>query len=120
MSKGLTELFQEMSDLTAPECAASCKAPRSCCDEMYCDLAAEYAASQGVTLTDTGHTTLRFMGPDGCTVAPHLRPLCTLHTCAIQGFGFKPGDNAWTHKYFTLRDKIEQAYARETHGQEEV
>ena len=69
----------------------------------------EWAAASGVTLVPTGHPTLPFMGPNGCTVEPHLRPLCTMHTCAINAFGFKPDDPEWTVKYFVLRELIEEA-----------
>ena len=58
------------------------------------------------------------MGESGCTAAPHLRPLCTVHTCDIMGFGFKraPDDTpaaaeearAWTKKYFELRNAISE------------
>ena len=107
-SSKVIQLFKEMSDLTAPECATNCKLPHTCCDEMYCAMTEEYALEHGVKLERTNHPTLRFMGPQGCTVEPHLRPLCTLHTCAINGLGFKPGDPEWTEKYFKLREQIEE------------
>lgn len=102
------QLFQAMADLTAPECATNCRIPHSCCDAMYCGMAEEYALEQGVVLAPAHyHPTLKFMGPTGCTVAPHLRPSCTLHTCAINGYGFKPGDSKWTEQYFALRNQID-------------
>ena len=112
--KPFTErLFREMADLTAPVCAnkdgRGCLVPHSCCDPMYCDLTQEYAASQGVALEPTGHPKLKFMGPSGCTVAPHLRPMCTLHVCCINSLGCKPGDPAFTQKYFKLREEIDAA-----------
>ena len=102
------ELFQQMSDLTAPECRDNCKLPYTCCSPEYCDMAEDLAVEHGQCLTHTGHPTLKFMGPTGCTVPPHFRPLCTLHTCAINGWGFKPGDPEWTTKYFDLRERIER------------
>lgn len=75
---------------------------------MYCDMAIEIAASRGEPLTPTGHPTLPLMGTSGCVAAPHLRPLCTLHTCAIGSIGFKRGDPGWTRRYFALREKIEE------------
>jgi hypothetical protein len=102
------QLFREMSELTAPECAKNCKLPHTCCDEMYCDMTQEYALEQGVKLEPTGHhPTLKFMGPDGCIVEPHLRPWCTLHTCAINNLGFKPGDPEWTARDFKIRNEID-------------
>jgi len=107
----LIVLYQQMADLTAPECASSCRAPHSCCDRMYCDMAKDFAKEQyGIELKDepsTGRKQLRYMSETGCTVAPYLRPCCTLHTCDINGLGFKRGDIKWTNKYFKLRKSIE-------------
>lgn len=107
-SEELIGLYRRMSEITAPECANSCRVPLSCCDLMYCEMTAEFARERyGVVLIPTGHPKLLFMGSDGCVVAPHLRPLCTLHTCAVNSFGCKPGDERWTAEYFQLRDEIE-------------
>lgn len=48
-----------------------------------------------------------FLGEHGCKVAPHFRPLCTMHTCDISGFGVKRNDPCWTKVYFRLRGKYE-------------
>ena len=102
-------LSQEMAAHTAPECAKTCRAPHFCCDSMYCRMAIDNARDNwGIALLHTGHKTLPLMGPTGCTAPPHLRPICTVHTCQISGFGFKPGDPAWTKKYFSLRNKLER------------
>lgn len=114
MNERRIQLFREMSDLTAPECAKNCKFPHTCCDEMYCNMTEEYALEQGVTFEPAHHhPTLKFMGPNGCIVEPHLRPWCTLHTCAINSFGLKPGDTEWTAKYFKLRCEIEDLQEQE-------
>lgn len=107
VSPKIVRLFRELADHTAPECANNCRIPHSCCDAVYCAMTEDYARNCGVELKHTDHPTLKFMGPNGCTVEPHLRPLCTYHTCAINGFGFKPNDPDWTAKYFKLRDEIE-------------
>lgn len=57
-------------------------------------------------LPRTDHPKLPLMGPEGCTAAPHFRPLCTLHTCHINDLGFKPGDDEWTDQYYHLREQI--------------
>lgn len=109
----LIQLFKDMSDLTSPECASSCRAPHACCSPEYCDLAEEYAKQQGEQLLPAmQHPTLKYMSTTGCVVVPHLRPLCTLHVCSINGFGFKPGDEEWTTKYFDLRNDIEEELAK--------
>ena len=108
MNQKLVVLYEKMSQLTAPVCANECRVPKSCCDRMYCEIADEYAKEQGVTLTRGDHPTLPFMSASGCTVPPHLRPICTVHVCCINSLGFKPNDPKWTKKYFKLREKIEE------------
>jgi hypothetical protein len=109
----LAQLYQQMSELTKPECG-KCMMPNSCCDSMYCDLATARAAEFGVTLVPTGHDKLPYMGEQGCIVPPHLRPLCTLHTCDVSSWGFKIDDpkGAWTSNYFDLRAQIETLEAK--------
>jgi len=93
--------------LTRPECGR-CRVPLSCCDEMYCQMAIEYAKNEwGVELKTTDHPKLPLMGPTGCTAAPHLRPICTVHTCQINSVGTS-GNAEWDQKYFTLREQIEE------------
>lgn len=108
----LIGLYQEMSALTAPECAHSCRVPHSCCSPEYCDMAQEWTLSRyGVNLSTmkTTHAKLKFMGQNGCVLSPHYRPICTMHTCDINGLGFKKNDKGgvWTEKYFNLREQIE-------------
>jgi hypothetical protein len=107
MKQELIQLYEQMSEHTKGECAHSCRRPHSCCSREYCAMALEIAFMDGVILEVTSHPTLPFMGENGCTVPPHYRPNCTLHTCAVNGFGFKPGDEAWTEKYFQIRGQIE-------------
>ena len=107
INQKLVELYQQMYEMTLPECK-SCRVPLSCCDEMYCRLAEDWAAEFGVKLEPTGHPTLKFMGQNGCTVPPHFRPNCTLHTCDMNSLGFKRKDLKWTEKYFELRERINQ------------
>jgi hypothetical protein len=103
----LVQLFQQMVDLTAPECALRCRLPHSCCNSYECENTAQYALeTYGVTLERTKHPSLPFMGERGCTVAPYLRPLCSVHTCGISTYGCKPGDDEWTERYFNLRDEL--------------
>lgn len=105
----LVVLYQEMATLTLPECRDSCRVPYSCCSPEYCHIAAQIAKEEWDTeLTPTGHPKLPFMGETGCIVPPHMRPMCTNHTCAVNGLGFKPGDMAWTKKYFQIREQIER------------
>lgn len=114
LEQQLIALYQEMYELTSPECGGSCTAPRTCCHDSHCDMAAQWAEEMwGIKLEPTGHKRARakFLDENGCVVPPHLRPICTLHTCSIMAFGFKRDDDAeqsWTKRYFALRSKIEE------------
>lgn len=119
----LKVLMQEMALLTEPECASVCRRPYSCCDPMYCAITAQYALeAHGVTLEPVNlDPNLPFLGPKGCIVEPYLRPMCTVHTCEINAFGFKLGNEnmqhgfvslkvnrQWTREYFELRDRLDK------------
>ncbi len=111
---GLKSLLRKMADLTAPKCAGtggvgSCNPPHSCCSPEYCEMTLGYAKeSWGVELQRTEHPRLPLMGPLGCIAEPHLRPLCTLHLCKINGLGCT-GDKKFDKAYFKLRDEINTA-----------
>lgn len=77
-------------------------------------MAKENATEEGIVLHTTSHPTLMYMGPNGCIVEPHLRPLCTFHTCSVNNYGYKPGDELWTETYFALRNQIEKLSWQET------
>ncbi len=101
--------YQEMADMTLPKCK-QCRVPLSCCSPEYCHMAIQIAHEDwGVELKATGHERLPLMGENGCVAPPHVRPLCTLHVCCINGLGFDPHDKPWTEKYFQLRAKITEA-----------
>lgn len=100
------QLFKEMAELTLPKCK-ECPRPMSCCDPMYCEIAEGYSKERGFPVPEKHAGRLPFMGPNGCVMPPHQRPLCTLHVCSINGLGFDPKDPEWTKNYFKLREKIE-------------
>jgi hypothetical protein len=112
----LIVLYQEMSDLTAPCCGRDCGYSKyRCCSPEYCEMAIQIAKEEWNTdLVRTDHPTLPLMDEKGCTVAPHFRPLCTLHTCDVNAFGFKKHDpgGVWTRKYFKIRNKIDRIEAK--------
>lgn len=78
-------------------------------------MAIETAERIGLEMGATNHPTLPLMGSEGCIAPPHVRPLCTLHVCCINGAGFDPTDPEWTEKYYELRQKIEIAEHERTH-----
>jgi hypothetical protein len=85
----------------------------------YCELTRSIAKDHwGVELKETGHPKLPFMSKDGCTVEPHLRPLCTLHVCSINSMGFDK-DNKFNKQYFKLRQKINDLEFKLFHNKDE-
>ena len=108
----LIDLYQQMYELTEPECRNSCKCPQSCCSPEYCAMTIERAEEHwGVELEWTAHERLPLMGPEGCIAEPHLRPMCTMHTCDVNGLGFKmhpAPDPSWDDRYWELRTSIEE------------
>lgn len=106
----LIKLYKSMYDLTEPECRLSCRMPQTCCSPEYCEAAIETAAEEwNLKLEPTGHPKLPMMGPTGCIAPPHVRPMCTMHTCDVNGIGHKRNDpgNKWNAEYFELREQIE-------------
>ena len=106
----LKELYQQMAEMTLPKCQ-ECKVPFSCCSEEYCAIAEKSITEAGAVIPHQHHhPRLPYMGPNGCVVPPHLRPLCTMHTCNIASLGFERTgstvDLEWTERYFDLRDLI--------------
>lgn len=98
-------LWDRMYEMTNAGCK-KCRAPHSCCSPEYCEYADNYSQKQGITLQRTDHSTLPFMGSDGCIVPPHLRPTCTIHTCDIASLGFHKSNPDWTDRYWELRYKL--------------
>jgi hypothetical protein len=109
----LVGLYQEMSKLSAGICANECLekwgTPTRCCDPEYCEVARRFAKEKyDIDLVETGHRILPFMGSNGCTVAPHLRPICTIHVCPLD-YMLKPEfakDYERTEIYRQLRKEI--------------
>jgi len=103
----LIALYAELGRLTERECAGHCARPRTCCEARYCAMAIDHAQTHWqIELAETWHPALPLMGDDGCTAAPHLRPICTAHTCAVCMHGEKPGDPVWNERYRTLTQAI--------------
>lgn len=100
------QLYAQMAELTLPKCTA-CTCPMSCCDPFYCQIAEDFSKERGYELPEKSEGRLPYMGATGCKLAPHMRPLCTLHVCSINSLGFDPRDPEFTQKYFELREKIE-------------
>jgi|SRR5882724_12834375 len=109
-------LYQRIANLTSPscqngtaECAKFVGSKYRCCERKYCELARRFAKEKyNIDLRDTGNPDLPFMGENGCIVAPHLRPICTLHLCSIS-WADKSHVNQneeQTKAYFKMREEI--------------
>ena len=104
VTEPLQQLYRELSDHTKPACDACPQAkvePHRCCYSEACEMALMYASWKGVNLQRTSHPTLPLMGKSGCTVAPHLRPMCTGYVCPSQ-----KEDPEWMAKYVAIRTRI--------------
>ena len=112
LRRKLVALYAQLAAHTEPECSGRCERPRSCCEEKYCAFAIEFAWTHWrVELPATWHPALPLMGDDGCTAAPHLRPICSAHTCEVCTHGAKRGDPAWTARYYEITYAIAEIEA---------
>lgn len=95
----IEEVFAELVAHTRPKCG-QCRIPHSCCHAEACEGTIELAKEIfGVDLQRTDHPTLPLMGSDGCTAAPHHRPICAVHVC-----GQHLKDDEWSERYWELRE----------------
>lgn len=111
MNTELINLYAEIASLTAAKCAGkgerACLVPQHCCSPDYCEMTIDYARERhGVNLDRTNHEKLPLMGETGCTAAPHLRPLCSVHVCSVNSFGIC-GSQQENLMYWKLRNQIE-------------
>lgn len=98
-SKKMISVFEALARHTAPKCG-QCLAAHACCNRAQCEDTRNFARQTfGIILEDTGEH-LPFLGPTGCTVPPHLRPLCSVHVCEQH-----LRDDDWTERYFDLREQ---------------
>ena len=106
----LVELYQQMADLTRPLCGL-CRRPNSCCSKEHCEQAKLFAKEfWGIDLVEPDkklRPDVPYLGLEGCIVAPHLRPCCTVHHCQIYSLGFFIDQPQLTLDYFKLRAEID-------------
>ena len=114
----LIKAYAEMGELTNKLCTTKCKlvafdskGGHRCCGRIYCEEAKRYAKEVwNEEPLETGHPELIYMGPSGCTLAPHLRPLCTMQVCCeLEIMGGNPEAGK---RYFELRSKINKLEMR--------
>ena len=71
--------FRLLYEFTFNSCGA-CVETSCACKDRICQHVEEKAGLLGVKLERTSHR-LRFIGCNGCVVAPHLRETCTIYLC---------------------------------------
>lgn len=107
--------YEAIAEMTHKRCGQPhCRvlSETRCCAPEYCEIAITWASERwDVQLNRTEHPTLPLMGPNGCTAAPHFRPLCSMHQCKINSIGTS-GDLRFDRKYFKLRERIEDLEMR--------
>jgi hypothetical protein len=118
MADPLPILYQKIADMTGSSCANGkdeCEKfagnKYRCCERQYCEMARTFAKEKyGIDLQDTGNPDLPFMGENGCTVAPHLRPICALHVCTWSWAAQShiQHDEQKKTEYMELRRQIEE------------
>lgn len=106
----LQSLYRELYELTAPLCG-SCRVPYACCDAVLgCELTQKFAKDfYQIDLEPCANpkNELLFLGSNGCTVEPYLRPHCTRHQCDVNNCGSLK-DPILNQRYFDLIDMIQR------------
>lgn len=72
-------LYRLLYEFTFGQCGF-CVQSGCACKDRICQHVEEQNARRGVKVETTGHA-LRFIGPKGCVVPPHLRETCTIYLC---------------------------------------
>lgn len=72
-------VYKMMYEFTYSSCGA-CVESNCACKDRICQHVEEQAAKRGHRFERQAHP-IRFIGPKGCVVPPHLRETCTLFLC---------------------------------------
>lgn len=83
MKERTVNAIRSLAKLTGAKCG-SCIGGRGryrCCDDTFCDLVERGLRAAGHEVPVTGHPEIRFMGENGCVIAPELRPGCSGYVC---------------------------------------
>lgn len=76
----LIDLYRELYELTNAICS-TCSPPYHCCIPVGCQRAESWAKSYGEILPRYNNSDMPYLTENGCTVAPHLRLICTGFIC---------------------------------------
>jgi hypothetical protein len=104
----LITLYKNIADITFQDCKVKCRRLGSCCEPMYCEIAIAFAKdTYGIELEQTGNKIPLLRDGGTCVAEPHLRGMCSMHSCDINSVGFFKGNPQLTNQYFEVRDEIE-------------
>src|SRR5688572_16912475 len=74
-------LYAEIAEIGRKHCA-QCSPPFHCCSRTSCNHSRWWARTAwDVELQKQQDGELPFLAPSGCSVAPHLRPVCSVFVC---------------------------------------
>lgn len=79
LQKQKVRAYRKLYEFTKSQCH-DCSKTDCACKDTICAHVEKQANQQGIKLTRTSHK-LRFIGCQGCVVAPHLRETCTIYLC---------------------------------------
>lgn len=71
--------YRHLYQFTFAQCGA-CVGTGCACKDRICQHVEEQARRRGIELKPVGKG-VRFIGPRGCVVPPHLRETCTIYIC---------------------------------------
>lgn len=85
--------FKKLSDLTRQACDGCDHEGKwhRCCGTIFCEQVKKDLDATGIEIERPGPVGLPYMGPNGCVVPPHLRPVCTGYVCPehFENWGFR-------------------------------
>jgi hypothetical protein len=114
--KRLVVLYAEMAEHTNKLCAA-CSGPSDrdsgaygCCSVEHCEITMAYAKEAWGVDLEPVNIHMPLLGSEGCIAAPHLRPSCSVWTCALgdPGYTDPAPDAEWRGQYAELRGRIDR------------
>ncbi len=73
------KVYRWLYEFTFGQCG-ECVSSGCACTDRICSHVESSARKRGVELERFAHP-LRFIGPNGCSVPPHLRETCTIYLC---------------------------------------
>lgn len=102
MKETTKNAFAKLSALTCTRCQ-ECKSDDTyrCCDKLFCEMVDKSLKMQMIKAERPNVGGIPFMGEKGCTIEPHLRPMCSAYVCPSH-----LRDRSFSREYERIIDKI--------------